>query len=332
MIIKFTQLSYNLSNHHGENRVTSFINRFLGKKNNDQKQTTGEENATGDHNLLVDKADENLVEKSIEDPPEKPHIDVPQLIVGIAQSMGMQRDSNEDALLTLTTNLITNQNNLQFGLYIIADGMGGYENGEIASRIAVEKLTAHVVTGFFQPLFSPKDTKSDLSIQEIMQSGVLQAHEVIKKETNGAGSTLTAALILGDQMTIAHVGDSRAYMVFPSGEMQLLTKDHSLVKRLEEIGQISPEQASTHPHRNVLYRALGQGEPFEPDISSYHLQPGSQLILCTDGLWGVLTDNDLLDGFRTSQEPQQVCQSLVNRANSSGGPDNISVIIVRIPE
>jgi protein phosphatase len=109
-----------------------------------------------------------------------------------------------------------------------------------------------------------------------MYTGVIQAHQKIKKEALGSGTTLTAALILGDQMTIAHVGDSRAYLLNPHGNLNLLTRDHTLVKRLQEIGQITPDQASTHPQRNILYRALGQGEPFEPDIASFQLQPGSQ--------------------------------------------------------
>jgi protein phosphatase len=114
--------------------------------------------------------------------------------------------------------------------------------------------------------------------------------------------------------------------------MQLLTHDHSLVKRLEEIGQISPEQTSTHPQRNILYRALGQGEPFEPDITTFQVYQGFQLLLCSDGLWGVLPENELTAIVRSSSEPQLVCQSLINSANAAGGPDNISVIIVRIPD
>jgi protein phosphatase len=193
-------------------------------------------------------------------------------------------------------------------------------------------MTSHVIRSLFLPLFSPLNNKLELSIQEVMQTGVIQAHQAIKKEALGSGTTLTSALILGDQMTIAHVGDSRAYMITSEGKLILLTHDHSLVKRLEEIGQISPEEASTHPQRNVLYRALGQGEPFESDIATFQLQQGSQILICSDGLWGVISDNEIEDVIRSSTEPQQACQSLTNLANSAGGPDNISVIIVRMPE
>jgi PPM family protein phosphatase len=165
-----------------------------------------------------------------------------------------------------------------------------------------------------------------------MQTGIVSAHQVIKKIAAGSGTTLTAALILGHQLTIGHVGDSRAYLIGTGAKIQLLTHDHSLVKRLVEIGQISAEQASVHPQRNVLYRALGQGEPFEPDISSFHLQEGDHLVLCSDGLWGVVPENLLAETVHSTPEPHLACQLLTQSANSAGGPDNISVIIVQIPE
>lgn len=264
--------------------------------------------------------------------PTEVHLDVPQLIVGVAQSVGIQRDHNEDSLFTITTNLISNDKTIKFGLYIVADGMGGHANGELASSLAVKKLASHVINTLYLPSISTSDNQLGISIQEVMQAGVMHAHQSIKENAAGGGTTLTAALILGDQMTIAHVGDSRAYFVDPDGNLQLLTHDHSLVKRLVEIGQISPEQASTHPNRNLLYRALGQGEPFEPDITSLQVCQGCELLICSDGLWGVIPENDITDILRSSSEPQLVCQKLIDTANAAGGPDNISVIIVRFPK
>lgn len=261
----------------------------------------------------------------------RPHLEVPQLIVGVAQSIGIQRDHNEDSAFTLTTNLLVDELTMNFGLYIVADGMGGHENGELASRLAVDNLASHVINNLYLPLISSSNSKHEFSLHEVMLAGALQAHQVIKKETDGGGTTLTAALILGNQLTITHVGDSRAYYIDPIGNMQLLTRDHTLVKRLEEIGQISSDEALTHPQRNVLYRALGQGEPFEPDISSMQVCQGCQLLICSDGLWGVIPDNDLAAIANSSLAPQFACQSLVQSANEAGGPDNISVIIVRLP-
>jgi len=312
--------------------VTSFITKLFRKKTTRQTQSTVQDLHPDIGPPSSDMSRISLAETSIPSPHIKSHIEVPQLIVGVGQSVGIQRDHNEDSLFTLTTNLISGEDSLYFGLYIIADGMGGHENGEIASCLAVGQLTTHVINSFYLPIIRERGYKMELSLQEVMHTGVIQAHQKIKQVALGGGTTLTAALILGNQMTIAHVGDSRAYMISPQGDIQLLTHDHSLVKRLEEIGQISPEQASSHPQRNVLYRALGQGEPFAPDINTFQMQPGSQLLLCTDGLWGVVPDNELVDVIRNAPEPQIACQSLIYSANSAGGPDNISVIIVRIPE
>jgi protein phosphatase len=263
---------------------------------------------------------------------KKPDIEHPQLITGVAHSVGNQREHNEDALFTLTTSIISGDKSLLFGLFIIADGMGGHENGEIASGLALDQFASHVVQSLYLPLLSPSNKNVHVPIQEIMQEGIIFAHKSIKKEAIGSGTTLTSALIFGEQVTIAHVGDSRAYLCDPSNHFRLLTHDHSVVKRLEEIGQITPEQALTHPQRNVLYRALGQGEPLEPDIATYQLQPGSLLLLCSDGLWGVMSNDEIEAVVRSYTEPQYACQELVNRSNSAGGPDNISVIIVRMPD
>lgn len=313
--------------------MTSFLDKLFHKKPTPSLSPSTPE-VTREQSETINS--EAGMSKTEEDTPSTPvmitHLEVPQLIVGVAQSIGIQRDHNEDSLFTLTTNLILDEKTINFGLYIIADGMGGHDDGELASRLAVGKLASHVINTLYLPLISSSNSKLEFSIHEVMQAGVMEAHQAIKKETGGGGTTLTAALILGDQMTLTHVGDSRAYAIDPHGDIQLLTHDHSLVKRLEEIGQISPEQALNHPQRNVLYRALGQGEPFEPDISSLQVCQGCQLLLCSDGLWGVIPDHKLVDITRSSPEPQLVCQSLIQFANEAGGPDNISVIIVRIPD
>jgi len=313
--------------------VTSFLNKLFRKKPSVKPTPSNLEAAPDQFQTIGSDTNVSFTTEQVPSIlPPKTHLEVPQLIVGVAQSVGIERDHNEDSLFTLTTNLLLDENSINFGLYIIADGMGGHDDGELASSLAVGQLTSHVINTLLVPLISDSHNKLEYSIQEIMRSGVEKAHQAIKKETVGGGTTLTAALILGDQMTITHVGDSRAYSIDPNGQMQLLTHDHSLVKRLEEIGQISPEQALTHPQRNVLYRALGQGEPFEPDIASYQVCQGCQLLLCSDGLWGVVPGGKLADITRSLSAPQLVCQSLVHLANEAGGPDNISVIIVRIPD
>ena len=153
---------------------------------------------------------------------------------------------------------------------------------------------------------------------------------MIQREAPGSGTTLTAALVLGQQMTIAHVGDSRAYVVYNDGRLETVTRDHSLVKRLEELGHITPEEAVNYPHRNVLYRALGQGEVLEPDIFTIPFPSTGTMMMCSDGLWGVLSEQELIRAVRESTNLQRACQSLVSSANAAGGPDNISVILVQM--
>ena len=254
-----------------------------------------------------------------------------QLTAGYGQSTGRQREHNEDALFTLTTMLAYNDSSLPAGLYIVADGMGGHQLGEIASELAIRAMVEHVFKELFTPLFSLSPHPADASFQEILQSGILHANKAILAQTGGGGTTITAVLIVGEQMTIAHVGDSRVYAISPEGQLEALTRDHSLVQRLQELGQISPEEAAVHPQRNVLYRALGQGEAFEPELISTTLPPRGSLLVCSDGLWNVVNERQIGSIVVSSPTPQQACQELVDAANAAGGPDNISVILVDLP-
>ncbi|HJS17266.1 MAG TPA: protein phosphatase 2C domain-containing protein [Anaerolineales bacterium] len=259
-----------------------------------------------------------------------PRYDLQQLIAGCGQSVGKQRELNEDSLLALTTTMAGNSGNLPFGLYIVADGMGGHQFGEVASNAAIRSVAGYVLRKFHPYLFQVKSDALEESFQEIMQDAVREAQRSIQKEAPGSGTTLTAALVVGQQITVAHVGDSRAYFIYPDGRVEPITRDHSLVKRLEELGHITPEEAANYPHRNVLYRALGQGEILEPDIFTVGFpQPGS-LLVCSDGLWGVITEQDLVRSINEADNLQRACQNLVNAANTAGGPDNISVILVQL--
>ena len=255
-----------------------------------------------------------------------------QLIVGCGHSVGRQRDHNEDALFTLTTTMVTDSQQIPFGLYIVADGMGGHQHGEVASGLAVRASAVFILRKLYLPLFSLQPEPPSESLQEIMQAAVMEGHRAIVKEAVNSGTTVTAAVIFGDQLMISHVGDSRAYAIYPDGSIKILTRDHSLVKRLEELGQITSEEAALHPQRNVLYRALGQNEPFEPDSSSYPLPRGGHLMLCSDGMWGVVSGDEISRTVKSNPNPEIACQKLVNAANAAGGPDNITVVLIRIPD
>lgn len=259
-------------------------------------------------------------------------LEPPQLIAACAQSAGKQRDHNEDALFSLTTTLANNASNLPFGLYVVADGMGGHQHGEVASEIATRAMAEYVIKHLYTPLLSVNPQPPAESLQEILTSGVRAAHDAILRSVTGGGTTLTTVLILGKQMIISHVGDSRVYVIDMNGIMSPLTRDHSLVKRLEELGQLTPEEAAIHPQRNVLYRALGQGEPFDPEIITSPLPQPGYLLVCSDGLWGVVPNEKLGKIIVNANTPHQACQKMVDSANEAGGPDNITAILVRLPE
>ena len=259
-----------------------------------------------------------------------PHFDLQQLIAAGGQSVGKQRELNEDSLLAMTTTMAGNSGNLPFGLYIIADGMGGHQFGEVASNAAIRTVAGYILRKFHPYLFQVKTDTMDESFQEIMQAAVSEAQRAIQREAPGSGTTLTAALVVGQQITVAHVGDSRAYFVYPDGRIEAITRDHSLVQRLQELGHITQEEAENYPHRNVLYRALGQGEILEPDIFNIGFPQPGILMLCSDGLWGVVAEQDLVRSINEAPTLQRACQNLVTAANIAGGPDNISVVLAQL--
>lgn len=282
----------------------------------------------------VDAPTKPIRQESIEavlQPLEIEILQPPQLIAASGLSVGKQREHNEDALFTLTTSLTSDKSNLPFGLYIVADGMGGHQYGEVASRVAVRAMATHVINNLYLPLLKVVEQQPDESLQEIMQTGVMQAHKAIIENVPGGGTTLTAALILGQRLVLAHVGDSRAYLIGGNPPLEAITRDHSLVNRLVELGQITSAEAAEHPQRNVLYRALGQGEPFEPDIKSLVIESAPYLLLCSDGLWGVIAEEQLFTAVVKHDRPEHACQFLLEAANDAGGPDNIAVILIRLP-
>jgi len=254
-----------------------------------------------------------------------------QFVVGIGNSIGRQREHNEDALFVMTTNVISDNTNLPLGLYIVADGMGGHLHGEKASQVAVQAMANHVLSNILQPILDKSNGENEGSVVEIMEEGVTSAHQAIIQQAPGGGSTLTGLLLLDDEMTIAHIGDSRAYTIGSDGKTKVLTTDHSLVKRLEDLGQITSDEAAVHPQRNVLYRALGQAETIDAELIAAPLPKSGYLLLCSDGLWGVVSENEMVNIVSSAVSPQEASQSLLAAANTAGGPDNISVIVIELP-
>jgi PPM family protein phosphatase len=212
----------------------------------------------------------------------------------------------------------------------VADGMGGHEYGEVASNAALRVVAGQIIRKFHSYLFALPTQQPDESLQEIMAGAIENAHRAVQQQAPGSGTTLTAAFVLGQQITIGHVGDSRAYMMQPPGGFEQLTEDHSLVRRLEELGHLNKEEAANFPHRNVLIRALGQGDSLDVDVFTLPFPRHGTLMLCTDGLWGVLQETNILRALSAAPTLQRACHNLVQAANAAGGPDNISVVLVQM--
>ena len=250
------------------------------------------------------------------------------LKVGRASDVGRVRDHNEDVVLTLEISQLGDQASEPLGLFILADGMGGQQAGEIASAMAARVAAHHLISGILRSyLFSESRDASQAPLSEVLVSAVEAANKAVHDQVPGGGSTLTCALVLGRRAYLAHVGDSRAYL-WADGHLRQITKDHSLVDRLVELGQISSGEAQTHPQRNVLYRAVGQGEALEVDTYVEPLPERCRLLLCSDGLWGLASEEQLGQVLDSAATPQEACDRLIEIANAAGGQDNITAVVV----
>lgn len=296
----------------------NIVDRLRGKKTRPLKKSKNDISTIPLSDRQVESASKN-----------ESRLEPQQLIYGCGQSIGRQRDHNEDCLFALSFALGSETTNYPFGLFVVADGMGGHQYGEVASTTAVRTLAGHILKRFHPSLVNPSQTM-DESLQDLMHAAIKESQRAVMQAAPGSGTTLTAVLVLGQQMTVCHVGDSRAYAIRSYGGGEALTRDHSLVKRLEELGQISSDEAAAHPQRNVLYRALGQGEVLEPDVFTAPFPQPGYLLICSDGLWGVLPEEYLFKTVVKASNLQEACQNLVNAANEAGGPDNISVVLVQL--
>jgi PPM family protein phosphatase len=247
----------------------------------------------------------------------------PGIEVASLSDLGCVRENNEDSYSYWEP--ASDADFAQKGrLAVVADGMGGHEGGQEASRIAVEAIQE---TYAETPASDP---------QVLLTAGFHEAHQRIQRyaadhvKLRGMGTTATAVVILAKRLYYAHVGDSRLYRV-TKDQVTRLTHDHSYVGRLVESGVISPEEAEAHPQRNILTAALGAGAEVavETPLAAVVLKPADTLVLCTDGLWGQLTDGELQRAV-LQNPPVTACRALVNLARERGGPDNITVQVLRV--
>ena len=248
--------------------------------------------------------------------------------VATCQSTGRERNHNEDTLFVISSLINGIDSPISFGIYLVADGMGGHQSGEIASNLAAQGVSKSLMDQFYDAHIYESQSFSDEEIQQSLVAAVDEAQALIKNRVPGGGTTLTMVLGFNESFFSAHVGDSRLYLIGTDGKLSLQTKDHSLVKRLVDLGEITENEARDHPQRNVLYRALGQIDSLVPDLDQFTLNKGERIMLCSDGLWGVVEDEEMEAILSNSQDLDKTAEALVRAANEGGGPDNISVVLV----
>jgi protein phosphatase len=244
--------------------------------------------------------------------------------------IGAVRSRNEDSCFLFQADTGGQVPMAPFGLYIVADGMGGHYNGHEASRKVSRIVARHILERTYLPMvWSSGPDQEQQPLQDVLLSAVQSANQLIfspnpEKDT---GTTLTAALVMGRRLYLAHVGDSRAYLL-KDKELTQLTTDHTLVQRLQDAGQLTKEEAEQHQYRNVLYRAVGQGGELDVDISRTPIPRQGKLLLCSDGLWGLVPQGLIREVLLQSIPLEEMLDILVDVALQSGGHDNITGVLV----
>ena len=225
---------------------------------------------------------------------------------GVATDIGKVRDGNEDSFL------------VEPPLFAVADGMGGHRGGEVASQLALETVEQlfHNGTG----TLAEQVKEANRAVFERSQSD---------RSVTGMGTTLTAAIVDDAELQLAHVGDSRAYLL-RAGSLRRLTDDHTLVARMVKAGEITEAEAEIHPHRNVLTRALGTEPDVRVDEREVGLMGSDRLLLCSDGLTGMVTEDQIQAILEATGSPQQTADRLVRAANRAGGVDNVTVVVLEV--
>ncbi|GAB4437755.1 MAG: hypothetical protein Kow0031_19610 [Anaerolineae bacterium] len=249
---------------------------------------------------------------------------VPAVQVGKYSHVGQLREINEDSFFSFEAVTGSHRGEEAFGLFIVADGMGGHESGEVASALAVRTAAGSLLKEVYFPIL--KNEQNAVPINEALFNAVTRANEAVIKNVPDGGTTIVIALLMGSNAYLAHVGDSRAY-VLKAGVLKPVTQDHSLSQKLQDMGQSEEEALQA---QNVLYRAIGQGDTIEVDTKIQHLPPGSSLLLCSDGLWGMVNNSTIEAIISSTPNPQLACYKLIDQANENGGRDNITAILVTL--
>src|SRR6266702_1991608 len=255
------------------------------------------------------------------------------LFVGTRSDPGIKRKHkpNEDSLFAAQGERANNSQTQHFGLFVVADGMGGHSNGQDASRLAIQTIVNSML-----PRLSSYEPLNENALVNVLVDGVQEANAAVHQHNMelraDMGTTMTAALVVGDMAYVANVGDSRTYLYREPQGLRKVTNDHSVVASLVEAGIIKPDDIYTHPKRNQIYRSLGEKPVIDVDSFTVQLQPGDKLLLCSDGLWDMVRDPLIQQVMAQVPDPAQTGNALIKAALDGGGEDNVSVIVVSVTE
>lgn len=246
-------------------------------------------------------------------------------------------EPNEDSTLALVLQRVHESQAVPAGVFIVADGLGGHDNGQVASRMAINIIAERMVRELLaEPLAIEKagetvEQATEDSLVTLLQSTIEDANAAIcqvnQRDKTDMGSTITGFMVVGDLAYILNVGDSRTYMV-RAGQIYQLTNDHSLVGQLVAGGLIQPDDIYTHPQRSQIFRSLGDKLNVQIDIFKQQLHPGDILLSCSDGLWEMVRDPQIESILNNAPDPQTACTQLLETANTNGGEDNVSAVVV----
>lgn len=246
-------------------------------------------------------------------------------MIGYTSDTGKKRDLDEDSILVLHSDAVIKSEKVETTLLVVADGMGGHNAGEVASQLAVTGIAEKIVESMFESV-------DERMLEQVIKAVNEDIYAYVKEnpEYKGMGTTVTAAVVQGGHVYIGHVGDTRVYLV--NRGITQITVDHSLVQEMVEKGELTKEEARIHPQKNIITRAVGTYEDVEVDTFTEYIYGDDYLLLCCDGLTDMVPDEEIHDTVKQYEDPQEICDALVEKANDYGGFDNISVIIAQFEE
>lgn len=255
------------------------------------------------------------------------------LVVGALSHPGIKRQHspNEDSLFAahgMRTHAAQPQ---EFSVFLVADGMGGHQYGQEASRLAIQTMLKQMLSKMYR-----SSEWGETELRQLLIDGVQAANQAIyqhnQEQRTDMGTTITAAVVVGLTACVVNAGDSRTYLYRDSAGLRQITRDHSVVAYLLETGILTSEDIYTHPQRNQIYRSLGADPLIQVDAFMEHFQPGDLLLLCSDGLWEMVRDPVIEQILRSGTNPSEMSSALLEAALAGGGADNVSMIVVQVSE